>query len=67
VRTELEALVRDPALRASMAAAARTIARPDAAARVAALVEQHARGSRPHEVDAGITTQPRAINENGRP
>jgi undecaprenyldiphospho-muramoylpentapeptide beta-N-acetylglucosaminyltransferase len=65
VRAELDALVRDRATRHSMATAARTLARPDAAARVAALVEQHAResgGSRAK--NPRITAQPRAINEN---
>jgi undecaprenyldiphospho-muramoylpentapeptide beta-N-acetylglucosaminyltransferase len=40
---ELEALLRDPARLDAMSAAARTLGRPDAAARVAALVEETAR------------------------
>lgn len=40
---ELGALIDDPATRAAMASAARAAGRPDAAARVADLVEQHAR------------------------
>ena len=40
---ELQPLVTDPARRASMAAAARSVGHPDAGARVADLVEKHAR------------------------
>jgi UDP-N-acetylglucosamine--N-acetylmuramyl-(pentapeptide) pyrophosphoryl-undecaprenol N-acetylglucosamine transferase len=40
---ELLVLVEDPDRRARMGAAARTLGRPDAAARVADLVEKHAR------------------------
>jgi UDP-N-acetylglucosamine:LPS N-acetylglucosamine transferase len=39
---ELEALLNDPARRAEMATAARTVGRRDAAAAVAALIEEHA-------------------------
>jgi undecaprenyldiphospho-muramoylpentapeptide beta-N-acetylglucosaminyltransferase len=48
VRATLDAVVRDPALRDRMAIAARSLARPDAADRVADLVERHAR-SREHK------------------
>jgi UDP-N-acetylglucosamine--N-acetylmuramyl-(pentapeptide) pyrophosphoryl-undecaprenol N-acetylglucosamine transferase len=41
---ELEPLLADPARLDAMGAAARTLARPDAAQRVAALMEEHARG-----------------------
>ena len=41
---ELDRLLADPARRAAMAAAARRMGRPDAADRVAALAEEHARG-----------------------
>jgi undecaprenyldiphospho-muramoylpentapeptide beta-N-acetylglucosaminyltransferase len=68
VGAALDELVRDAALRASMAAAARTLARPDAASRVAALLEQYARGSdRSRTTRRRITAKARAINENGRP
>jgi UDP-N-acetylglucosamine:LPS N-acetylglucosamine transferase len=46
VRATLEALVRDAALRDRMVSATRSLARPDAAERVADLVEQHARSRR---------------------
>lgn len=42
-RTEILALVDDPARRATMAAAARRLARPDAAAAVVELIAEHAR------------------------
>ena len=41
---EVDALLADPARRASMGEAARTWARPDAAAEIVALAEEHARG-----------------------
>jgi UDP-N-acetylglucosamine:LPS N-acetylglucosamine transferase len=66
VQAELDELVRDRAARASMAAAARTVARPDAAVRVAELLEQHARGSDSRSNRRRITAPTRAINENGR-
>jgi UDP-N-acetylglucosamine:LPS N-acetylglucosamine transferase len=40
---ELEPLVADPAIRATMAEHSRAVGRPDAAARVADLIEEHAR------------------------
>lgn len=44
LETELSRLVDDPATLVSMSAAAHRLGRPDAADRVAALVEEHARG-----------------------
>jgi undecaprenyldiphospho-muramoylpentapeptide beta-N-acetylglucosaminyltransferase len=61
----LDELVVDRAARASMARGARTLARPDAAARVADLLERHARGSGTERPTPRITAEPRVINEDG--
>ena len=61
----LDTLVRDRGRRDDMARAARTLARPDAAERVADLVERHARREK-SEV-AGITADDGISNQNGRP
>ena len=50
---EVEALLDDPARLEAMAAAARTLARPDAAAAVVDLVERCARSLRPQAAEAG--------------
>ena len=51
---EAEALLDDPARLDAMAAAARTLARPDAASAVADLVERCARSPRPQAAEAGL-------------
>jgi UDP-N-acetylglucosamine:LPS N-acetylglucosamine transferase len=66
----LDPLVRDHEQRDRMAAAARSLARPDAAERVADLVERHARGRGIVDagiVDAGITADDDGTNQDGRP
>ena len=50
---EVEALLEDPSRLEAMAAAARTLARPDAASAVVDLVERCARSPRPQAADAG--------------
>jgi UDP-N-acetylglucosamine--N-acetylmuramyl-(pentapeptide) pyrophosphoryl-undecaprenol N-acetylglucosamine transferase len=57
----LDVIVRDRGLRDAMALAARSLARPDAAERVADLVERHAR-----PVDR-ITVDDRGSHKDGRP
>jgi undecaprenyldiphospho-muramoylpentapeptide beta-N-acetylglucosaminyltransferase len=61
----LDALVRDRGRREDMARAARSLARPDAAERVADLVERHAR--RVPSDDTGITADDGGSNKDGRP
>jgi UDP-N-acetylglucosamine--N-acetylmuramyl-(pentapeptide) pyrophosphoryl-undecaprenol N-acetylglucosamine transferase len=66
----LDPLVRDHEQRDRMAAAARSLARPDAAERVADLVERHARGRGIVDtgiVDIGITADDDGTNQDGRP
>ena len=64
----LDSLVRDRGRRDDMATAARSLARPDAAERVADLVELHARARvrRAPGVSPGITADNGDSNQNGR-
>jgi undecaprenyldiphospho-muramoylpentapeptide beta-N-acetylglucosaminyltransferase len=63
VREILDELARDRAARAAMAAGARALARPDAAHRVAELLERHAR---PRRRTRRITAHNGVVDKNGR-